>query len=269
VSRLAAPAAVLVLATALALAVAPPAAAHSRVAAAVTTTSVSYRFDAQLVSGPHAGTSLHGWLSGTLDSTGLFTATLVTDVLSPLTPGCAPHVDFGPACALPPTANVGGHIQGKGASSSALLTATGKGWTWLLAGSAVGGGSWAGTLTGGSAYLGSWTLTPHVSTLSIQAGTRADPKSKHKVVLVGAIDLNVTADGLAVGTFSPADGTLPRVVQGYVNAQNGSVEVRIPMGKTGTVLLTAWSRPGFGVLNWTGTFVGPAAGDYGTWIGRG
>jgi len=263
------PTTVLILATAIALAVAPQVSASSR-AAAVTTASVSYRFDAQLVTGTYAGSTLHGWLSGSLDSTGLLTATLVTDVLGPMQAGCAPHVDFGPACALPPTANVSGHVLGKGASSSALLTAAGKGWRWLLAGAAVGpAGRWAGTLTKGSAYMGTWSLTPQTTTLSIQAGTRSDAKSKHKVVLVGAIDLNATADGWAVGTFSPADGTLPTVVQGYVNPQNSSLEVSIPMGKKGTILLTAWSRPGFGVLNWTGTFVGPAAGDYGTWIGRG
>jgi hypothetical protein len=268
--HLAAPAAVLVLASALALAIAPPVSARTHVAAAVTTTSVSYRFDAQLVAGAYAGSTLHGWLSGSLDSTGLLTATLTTDLLAPLKAGCAAYVDFGPACGLPPTANVRGHVLGKGATSSALLSAAGKGWTWLLAGAAVGtAGRWAGTLTRGSAYMGTWSLTPQVATLSIQAGTKADAKSKDKVVLVGAINLGVTADGWAVGTFSPADGTLPTVVQGYVNAKNGSLVVNIPMGKKGTVLLTAWSRPGFGVLNWTGTFVGPAAGDYGTWLGRG
>jgi hypothetical protein len=231
---------------------------------------VSYRFDAQLIQGAHAGTAVQGWLSGTLDSTGILTATLTTDVLTPLMPGCAPYTDFGPACGLPPEANVSGKITGSGASAAVTMTAVGKGWTWTLAGGAAGtSGAWAGALSQGSALLGTWMLTPQTTTLHIDVGIKSDAKSKDKIVLVGAINLNITATGWAIGTFSPIDGTLPVVVQGYVNTKNSSVEASIPMGTTGAVLLTGYSRPGFNVLKWSGTFAGPATGDFGAWSGQG
>jgi len=238
--------------------------------AAVTTTAVSYRFDAQIVHGAKAGAPVHGWLSGSLDSTGVLTATLTATGLTPLTPGCAAHQEFGPACGLPASANVSGRTMDRGAAALALLTAAGKGWTWILAGGAVGmAGQWTGTLTQGSAYVGTWSLTPQTATVHIDMGGRTDAKSKDKVVLTSSINLNVTADGWAIGTFSPIDGSYPTIVQGFVNAKNGSVEIAVPMSKMGAVLVTGWSRPGFGNLRWTGSFVGPAIGDYGTWSGQG
>jgi hypothetical protein len=262
----------LVLALTLTLSVAPHAQARVGAAAAapVTTTAISYRFDGVLTAGAHAGAALHGWLSGTQDSTGVLTATLTTDVLPRLSAGCAPHVDFGPACGLPPTANVGGRIVGAGPVATTALTAKGLGWTWVLAGSAGGATStWAGTLLQGSANVGTWTLTPQTTTIHIDLGLKSDAKSKGKVSLTGAVDLGATAAGWAIGTYSPANGGLPSIVQGYVNAQKSSVEAALPLGSRGSVLITGWSRPGFNVLNWTGTFVGPAAGEHGTWLGQG
>jgi len=239
-------------------------------AAAVTITAVSYRFDAQVVHGARAGAPVHGWLSGSLDSTGLLTATLTATGLTPLTPGCAAHQEFGPPCGLPPSANVSGRTMGSGAAALALFTAAGKGWTWILAGGAVGTtGQWTGTLTQGNAYVGTWSLTPQTITVHIDMGARSDAKSKDKIVISAAINLNVTADGWAIGTFAPYDGSLQTIVQGYVNIDKGSASIDIPMGKNGTVLATGWSRQGFGNLRWTGTFVGPAAGDHGSWSGQG
>lgn len=260
----------LVVGVAMPLTVARSVHAATRTAAPVTTSSVSFRFDAQVVYGASAGKMIHGWISGSMDSTGVLTATLTADGLTPLTPGCAPHGDFGPACGLPASANVSGKTMGSGASAVATFRAVGKGWTWVLAGGAVGtAGAWAGTLTQGSAYVGTWSLTPQTTAVHIDLGGRSDAKSKDGVVLSTSINLNVTADGWAIGTFSPIDGSYPTIVQGYVNANKGSVTISVPMGKMGTVLLTGWSRLGFGVLNWKGSFVGPAAGDYGTWSGQG
>jgi len=262
----------LVLVMTLTLAVAPHAQARARAAAAapVTITPISYRFDGVLTAGAHVGAVLHGWLSGTQDSTGVLTATLTTDVLPRLSAGCAPYVDFGPACGLPPTANVGGHIVGTGPAATTALTAKGLGWTWVLAGSAGGATSaWAGAVLQGSATVGTWTLTPQTATIHIDLGLKSDAKSKGKVSLNGALDIGVTAAGWAIGTYSPINGTLPSIVQGYVNAQKSSLEAALPLGARGSVLITGWSRPGFNVLNWTGSFVGPAAGQHGTWLGQG
>jgi len=261
----------LVLAMTLTLSVAPHAQARGRVAAApVAPTPISYRFDGVLTAGVHAGAVLHGWLNGTQDSTGVLTATLTTDVLPRLSAGCAPYVDFGPACGLPPTANVGGRIVGKGLAATTALTARGLGWTWVLAGSAGGAtGAWAGALLQGSATVGTWTLTPQPTTVHIDLGLKSDAKSKGKVSLTGALDLGATAAGWAIGTYSPANGAVPSIVQGYVNAKKSSVEVAVPLGARGSVLITGWSRPGFNVLNWTGTFSGPGAGQHGTWLGQG
>lgn len=260
------PGILLVLAIGFSMTVAPSVHAANRIAAAVTTTSVSFRFDAQIAHGASAGAAIHGWVSGSMDSTGVLTATLTAAGLQPLTAGCAPHADFGPACSLPASANVTGKAMG----AIAAFTAAGKGWTWILAGAAVGSaGQWAGTLTQGTAYAGTWSLTPQLTTVHIDLGGRSDAKSKDSVVLSTSINLNVTADGWAIGTSSPIDGTLPTIVQGYVNPNKASVELAIPMGKTGFVLLTGWSRKGFSGLNWSGSFVGPATGDYGTWSGQG
>ncbi len=261
----------LALALTLTLAIAPHAQTRVRAAAApVAPTPISYRFDGVLTAGAHAGAVLHGWMSGMQDSTGVLTATLTTDVLPRLKAGCAPYVDFGPACGLPPTANVGGRIVGTGPAATTALTARGLGWTWVLAGAAGGAANaWAGALLQGSANIGTWTLTPQVATVHIDLGLKSDAKSKGKVSLNGAVDLGVTASGWAIGTYSPINGTLPSIVQGYVNAKKSSIEAELPMGSRGSVLITGWSRPGFNVLNWTGSFVGPAAGQHGTWLGQG
>ncbi len=273
------------LALTLALSIAPRAQARTGVGALtpVTTMPISYRFDGVLTAGSHAGAVLHGWLSGTQDSTGVLTATLTTDVLPRLTAGCGPHVDFGPVCLLPATANVGGHIMGTGPAASAALTVTGNGWTWVFAGSANGAArAWAGAVMQGSANLGTWTLTPEITMVHIDLGLKSDAKSHGRVSLNGALDLGVTAAGWAIGTYSPANGAVPSIVQGYVNTHASSVasspvlarvassiEAALPLGARGSVLITGWSRPGFNVLNWTGSFVGPAEGDHGTWLGQG
>lgn len=265
------PGVLLVVATVCATAMVPSAHAAGRSAATpVTTTSISYRLDADIIHGAKAGAVLVGWLGGSLDSTGVLTATLTSGMLPPLMANCAPHVDFGPACALPASANVSGRTIGSGASAIATFTAKGKGWTWVLTGAAVGtSGEWAGTISQGSVYVGTWSLTPQPITVHIDLGGQSDAKSKDKVVLGASINLNVTADGRAIGTFSPINNALPTVVQGYANPNNGSIMVAIPMGRLGSVLVTGWSRPGFGGLNWKGSFVGPAIGDYGTWAGQG
>jgi hypothetical protein len=153
--------------------------------------------------------------------------------------------------------------------STASLTAKGKGWTWTLAGVPAGKTGWAGSITQGGASLGSFTLTPQLTTVHIDAAVKSDAKSTDKIVMVGAVDLSVTANGLAVGTFSLTNGAVPTLVQGYVNANKASAGVAIPMGNKGTILVTAYSKPGFGNLHWIGTFVGPATGDFGTFIGQG
>lgn len=240
--------------------------AKRSVATPVTTTAISFRLDAQVIH----GAAVHGWLSGSMDSTGVLTATLTAAGLPPLQAGCAPHVEFGPACGLPASANVTGHVIGSGPSSSATLVAVGNGWTWILAGSAVGSaGQWAGTLTQGTTYAGTWSLTPQTTTVNIYMGGRSDAKSKDKLIITAAISLHVTADGWAIGTYSPLNGSFPSIVQGYVNPNKASVSLSIPMGAKGYVLATGWSRQGFNNLNWTGSMVGPATGDYGTWSGQG
>jgi hypothetical protein len=244
----------------------PTALAKSRGAAAATVAPVTYRFDAHVVAGPHAGSFVHGWVDGQLDSNGLFTATLKTAELAPLTPGCylAPGSSV---CDLAPSANMTGKVMGK----VATFRAVGKGWTWVLAGAPTApAGNWTGTLTQGSAQVGSWTLTP-AAALHIDGGFKSDPKSKDRIALSGAIDVVTTADGRVIGTFRPPDLTsaAPTVITGYVNPNNAAIALAIPMGKKGTVLVTGWSRQGFGVLKWSGSFVGPAAGDFGTMAGQG
>lgn len=260
------PGMILAVAMGLSLAATPAAHATIKTAAPVTTSSVTYLLEAQVVGAARAATIVHGWVSGSLDSAGLLTATVTSGQLVPLTPGCAPYADFAPPCVLPASANLAGNVT----RNVAALTAKGKGWSWVLAGGPGATGSWAGTLTQGGAGVGSWALTPATTTIHMELAVKSDVKSADKIVVVGAFDLHVTLDGRAAGTFSPNDGSLPTVVQGWANNNTyPSAAVSLPMPKGGSILFTTWSRQGFGTKHWNGFFVGPAKGDYGIVTGQG
>jgi len=245
----------LVLTIVLALVAAPAVGASSKSAAAVTTMSVAYSLGGQM-----GGAALAGWLSGSQDSTGILTATLT--VADPTTDA-------------PVTADVSGRIVGTGSHAIVLLAVTpsagsrmmGGSSGMVMAGTAVGKiGQWAGTITQGSTYVGSWMLTPQTSNVHIDMGGKSAAGSTDKVVVSGGISLSATAAGWADGTLTTFAGKT-YVVHGWMNS-GGDVQVTIPWGK-GTVVLIGTKRALLDHHAWNGSFIGPAAGDFGTWTGQG
>jgi hypothetical protein len=214
-------------------------------AAAVTTAAVTYHLAAQVVSGMGAG-SIEGQVSGMLDSTGVLTATLTL--------------------ANNTTASVKGTI-----TTSAQLAVKGKAANATLSGKILNqkAGTWGGMVaTTANANAGSWVLTPETQTLTFALGGKSGTGSADKVALAGEVTLNLTADGWGDGTFAflANDTVLP--VEGRASNGNMTATIFWPKNK-GTVMVIGTSKTTVGVLKWTGTFVGPATGDSGTFLGEG
>jgi hypothetical protein len=197
------------------------------------------------VSGTGAGPTIAGQVAGTLDSTGILTATLT------LASGA--------------TAKVSGTL-----AAPAKLTVKGKVANLTLSGKLLDkkAGVWGGFVeetAGGSA--GSWVLAPETQSVSFSLGAISDKTSKDKVTLAGQLELSLMDDGWGEGTFSFLDnGT---VLQAQGRLANGKLPASIVWPGKGTVLLVGTAKPAVGVLKWTGTFVGPALNDGGTFIGEG
>jgi hypothetical protein len=214
-------------------------------AAAVTVAAVTYHLAAQVVSGMGTG-SIEGQVSGNLDSTGILTATLTL--------------------ANNTTASVKGTI-----TSTAQLTVKGKAATATLTGNVLNkkAGTWGGTVaTSANPTAGSWVLTPETQAVSFALGGKSATGSADKVALAGEVTLNLTADGWGDGNFAFLDKDTVLPVVGRVVGSNMTATIFWPNNK-GTVMVVATSKTTVGVLKWTGTFVGPAAGDFGTFLGEG
>jgi len=215
-------------------------------AAAVTTSTVAYHLAAQFVVGPSAGTAIAGQVSGTLDSTGILTATLT--------------LNNGLTSTVNGTVGASASLSLKGKAGTASLT--GK---LLSAKSGIVGGTLA---QAGTADAGSWVLTPETQTLDISVGGVSSAASKDKIALSGQLTLQLTADGWGEGTFAFLNNNTVLQATGQVsNATNMAATVYWP-GK-GTLDLVATGKHIIGVLKWSGNFVGPAANDIGTFIAEG
>jgi hypothetical protein len=206
---------------------------------------VTYHFAAQVVSGTGTG-SIEGQVSGNLDTTGILTATLTL--------------------ANNTTASVKGTV-----TSTAQLTVKGKAANATLTGNVLNkkAGTWGGTVaTTANPTVGSWVLTPETQTITFALGGKSGTGSADKVALAGEVTLNLTADGWGDGNFAFLDNDTVLPVVGSAANGNMSATIFWPKNK-GTVMVVATSKTTVGVLKWTGTFVGPAAGDFGTFLGEG
>jgi hypothetical protein len=213
--------------------------------AAVTTSTVAYHLAAQVVSGPTAGSMIAGQVSGTLDSTGMLTATLT------LTNGA--------------TSTVTGTL-----AAPAQITIKGSAGNLTLSGSLLNkkAGIWGGMITqaaGGD--TGSWMLIPEPQSLTFSLGGKSSATSKDKLALAGQLTLSLTSAGWGEGTFAFLNNNTVLQAEGQV--ANGNLRATIYWPHKGTVLLVATGKPIIGVTKWTGTFVGPALNDVGTFIGEG
>ncbi len=206
---------------------------------------VTYHLAAQVVSGMGAG-SIEGQVSGNLDTTGILTATLTL--------------------ANSATASVKGTV-----TTTANLTVKGKAANATLTGNVLNKktGTWGGMVaTAANATAGSWVLTPETQTITFALGGKSATGSADKVALAGEVTLNLTADGWGDGTFAFLDNDTVLPVVGRAITSNMTATIFWPQNK-GTVMVVATSKTTVGVLKWTGTFVGPAAGDFGTFLGEG
>lgn len=213
-------------------------------AAAVTTSDVAYHLSTQVVSGPGSA-SIQGQVAGTLDSTGLLTGTLTL------------------ATGL--TSVVTGSVAGP-----AKLAIKGKAGNLTLSGRALDkmAGTWGGTVANGMVTnAGSWLLTPETQAVSFSLGGKSSMGSKHKLALAGQLSLMLTADGWGDGTFTFLDNDKVLPAEGRVS--NGNVTATVFWPKKGALLLVASGKIAVGIFKWSGTFVGPAQNDFGTFVGEG
>ncbi len=111
-------------------------------------------------------------------------------------------------------------------------------------------------------------LTPETQAVTFALGGKSDKASADKVALAGEVTLNLTAAGWGDGNFSFLDNDTVLPAEGRVVGSNMTATIFWPNNK-GTVMVVATSKTTVGVLKWTGTFVGPAAGDFGTFLGEG
>ncbi len=223
--------------------------ASSRAADTAPPVAVAYHFQAQFVQGKAAGTTLAGQVSGLLAGSGVLTATLTA------TTGV--------------TATVTGVFTGTTALAPMSLAVRGKAGTMTLKGRPIGKpvAQWGGTIAqGGTPSAGSWLLTPETQALSIDIGGKSSGGSKHKVTLAGALALMVAADGRADGTFTLLTNGKVLIAEGHL--LDGNLAATIHMPGQGDVLIAGSSKPFLQVNKWSGGFVGPAAGDAGTWTGQ-
>ena len=210
--------------------------------------AVTYHFAAQMVQGKTAGWTMTGQLAGTMDYTSALTATLT------MTSGI--------------TATVTGAFTDTTSLAPTHLVVKSKAWTWALGGHALSraDGTFGGAVgANGNNGVGSWVLTPETQHIGFDIGGTSSKGSAHKVSVGGALSMSATADGWADGTFTllttgksvPAEGRLV----------NGNLAVTLHLA-TGDVLAVGSSRPFLQLSKWTGSFVGPTKGDFGTWSGE-
>jgi hypothetical protein len=221
----------------------PRALAAPAAAVPVTTSAVSYHLAAQLLSGANAGSTLAGQVNGTLDSTGILTATLTLTSVSGL------------------TAAVSGTI-----GASAKLTVKGKAGNLTLSGKDLNAsaGVWGGSV---GSNAGSWLLTAEPQSVTLSVGGTSGMGSAEKLALAGQLTLQLTPQGWGEGTFAFLNTNT--VLQAEGRVVNGNLTATIFWSKQDTLMLVAAGKQAVGITKWSGTFVGPAAKDYGTFLGEG
>jgi len=211
--------------------------------------AVTYHFGAQMVQGRAAGSTMSGQLSGTMDYTSALTATLT------MTTGI--------------TATVTGAFTSTTSLAPTSLVVRGKGLAMTLDGHAFSrkSGQFGGAIAiGGTSGVGSWVLTPETQHIGFDIGGTSVTGSAHKVSVGGALSMSTTTSGVADGTFTLL--TNGRIVPAEGRLANGNIVVTLHLA-AGDVLAVGTSRPFLQLTKWSGTFVGPATGDRGSWSGEG
>jgi len=211
-------------------------------AAPVTTSQASYHVHLSYVAGPLAGRTIDAGVMGSLDSTGLFTATLMA------TTGA--------------TSTVMGSLGG-----STKLAVAGKAIKVTLAGKPTSGSQYSGFIMGSNNQpLATWIMTPEPATSSFTfAGVIRSGKQRGTVV-TGTLALAAARSGWFDGGLTLDNGSVVPA-DGQITYGNMTLRLYMPHGMllVGVAPKGVSNTTGIPQTDYTGTFVGPGTGDHGTW----
>jgi len=232
----------------------PHVSAHARLDAAAAPASVAYHLTALFTTGSMAGNVMDAAVAGSLDGSGVLTATLTA------TSGA--------------TATVSGALST--VSNGVTLTVSGAAANLTLAGSSTGKtGRFAGAISQtGLASVGSWLLTPEPVSHTYAFGATVSRGRHRGLVLGGYIAIAATSEptGRFDATVSLDDGsggstTVP--ADGWLDAGNVHIVIHLPHQGNLVGVATPSMRRIRGsapFLYLSGTFVGPSTDDTGSWF---
>ncbi len=210
----------------------------------VTTLAVAYNLDVQFVDGSMAGRILDAGVVGTLDSTGLLTATLTA-------PSGLTSTVTGAISAMSPT----------------ILTVQGKAGSFIMGGKYIAKrGLYGGVIPlSDGTPAGTWLLVPAPTALSLAFAGKITAGRMRGTVLAGSISANVDRTGHFHGVLALDSGSV--VAEGHVNFGNIHVTFYLPNGGViqGVAPVGVSYSGGVAAVTYTGTFSGPYTGDHGTW----
>ncbi len=233
---------------------APDASAGVRAAAVAPPATVDYHLDILFTQGPTAGNTLTGQVVGTRDGAGAIRATfagatgLTGTVTGTLISGTAPMGAADTAVSLSVRGTVGaftlnGHATG-----------------------AAGSGAYGGTVTQSGLSAGSYLLTPEPIAASYQFAAKIRVGHRKGTTLSGTLTIASESSGRFDGALTLDDGAIyPATGQ----APLGNLDVQLYVPGQGLIVGVAPKTVqiilGTTYAIYTGTFVGPSAGDGGAW----
>jgi len=231
----------------------PRVSAHARLAAAAVPVSVAYHLTGLFTTGPRAGNVMDAAVAGSLDSSGVLTATLTT------TSGVTATVN-----GTLSTATNGVTLTVRGAAANMTLTGSSTGTARRFAGS-IG--------QSGLASVGVWIFTPEPVFHTYAFGATVSRGPHKGLVLGGYIASAATAEpsgsfDASVSLDDGSGGSTTVAAYGALDAGNLHIVIHLPhegnlVGIAVPSLKRVRGSVPFPYLS--GSFVGPTADDVGSW----
>lgn len=227
--------------------------AQARLATAVAPVSVAYHLTALFTTGPRAGNAMDAAVAGSLDSSGVLTATLTAMSGA--------------------TATVQGMLST--ATNGVTLTVRGAAANMALTGSSIGKAKrFAGSIgQSGLASVGVWLFIPEPVAHTYAFGATVSRGPHKGLVLGGYIAIVATAElsgsfDASVSLDNGAGGST--IVPAYGSLETGNVHIVIHLPHEGNLIGVAVPslkhvRGSVPFPYLSGSFVGPAADDTGLW----
>ncbi len=231
----------------------PRVSAQARLATAVAPVSVAYHLTALFTTGPTAGNAMDAAVVGSLDSSGVLTATLTAMSGA--------------------TATVQGTLST--ATNGVTLTVRGAAANMTLAGSSTGKAKrFAGSIGQSSlASVGVWLFTPEPVVHTYAFGTTVSRGPHKGLVLGGYIAIAATTEpsgsfDASVSLDNGAGGSTTVAAYGALDAGNLHIVIHLPHeGNLAGIAVPSLKRVRGSVPfpYLSGSFVGPTADDTGSW----